>query len=131
VTGNGLYVVPLPCSRIQVYDPNWKFIRSWYVDAGGGDFRIVPFGQDQIDVYTSRGNMHYIFNTNGLLLNAVKNYGRVSVPNQGMSYSVPTSPWLMVFSGPLFSWSVGLFGALLLNYGKPNIIKKLFVKRRI
>lgn len=127
-TGNGLYVVPLPCSRIQVYDPNWKFLRSWYVDAGGGSFVMVPSGQDGIDVYTSRGTMYYSFNTNGVLVNASKYYDRISVPNRGMSFRVPTSPWLLVFTGPFISLFVAVLGNLLLNYGKLNIFKKFFVK---
>ncbi len=130
-TGNGLYVVPLPCSRIQVYDPNWKFMRSWYVDAGGGSFVIVPSGQDEIDVYTSRGTMFYSFNTNGVLVNASKYYDRISVPNRGMSFWVPTSPWLLVFTGPFISLFVAVLGNLLLKFGKLNIFKKRFEKESI
>ena len=39
-TNNGIYIVPLtPSGRVQLYDAEWKFIRGWHVDAGGGTFK--------------------------------------------------------------------------------------------
>jgi hypothetical protein len=40
-TADGKYIVPLaPPGRIQLYDPEWHFIRGWNVDAGGGNFKV-------------------------------------------------------------------------------------------
>lgn len=35
------YVVPVIApGRIQVYGPDWKFLRGWHIDSGGGVFQI-------------------------------------------------------------------------------------------
>ena len=56
---DGKYIVPLiPSGRVQLYDPQWHFIRGWNLDAGGGDFKVECSPDGLIDVFTARGERH-------------------------------------------------------------------------
>jgi hypothetical protein len=68
---DGKYVVPLVSpGRVQLYDPQWHFLRGWHVDAEGGDFKVRCSLDGLIEVLTARGNHHYIFNELGELISA-------------------------------------------------------------
>jgi hypothetical protein len=112
-TQNGLHVVPhTPSGRIQVYDSDWTFIRGWHVDAGGGTFKLAASADSRIDVFTARGEWHYVFSSEGELLSK-RTYSPAaysSFPDEGTSLVVPTPPWLLVFSHPLASWGVAAIG---------------------
>ncbi len=111
------YAVPLTASgRIQIYDMNWGYLRGWSVDANGGTFVLRPEGRDRIEVITARGNLRYLYDLDGTMLSkgtyAPENYG--DYPSSGGAYSVPTKWWLLPFTGPFYSWILGVLGGALL-----------------
>lgn len=116
-TTDHFFVVPhVPSGRVQIYDANWKFLRGWHVDARGGSFRLYMSNGNQINVITSRGRHHYMFDLDGTL---VRNepYSQAaydSFPKEGSSYAVPTAPWFWVFTSPVCSWLAIAFGGFLL-----------------
>ena len=107
ITVSNFFVVPhTPSGRVQVYGRDWKFVRGWHVDAGGGTFKLKMPDQYHIAVITARGQWHYVFDLNGKLLSKEK-YSPASYSafqGEGQSYVVPTPPWLWVFSSPFYSW---------------------------
>ena len=105
-TKDHFFVVPhTPSGRVQVYDRNWKFVRGWHVDAGGGTFKLSASQADRVEAITARGQWHYVFDLSGKLLSK-ENYtprSYSSFSNEGGSHLVPAAPWLWVFSRPLCS----------------------------
>jgi len=121
-TKDHFFVVPhTPSGRVQVYDRNWKFVRGWHVDAGGGTFQLKTSETGQVEVITSRGEWHYIFDLSGKLLSK-QHYSPVSyaaLEKEGQSHLVPTAPWLWVFSSPFYSWLSAIAGlGLFIAVGK-------------
>jgi hypothetical protein len=111
-TADGKYVVPLvPEGRVQVYDSRWHFLRGWNVDPLGGEFKVTPTPSGMIEVFTARGGRRCSFTENGdLISDASMSEPYDSLPNNGQSVLVPTSPLLWVFSGPFVSWGVAVVG---------------------
>ena len=66
-------------NRIQVYDPTGKFLRGWFIKAGGGAFRLIIDDQNRLEVFTARGNRHYQFTEFGELVSS-GTYDRASIP---------------------------------------------------
>ena len=116
-TEQGIHVIPhTPSGRIQLYDRNWKFLRGWHVDAGGGTFKLAPTETNTVEVITARGQWRYVFDLNGYLLKK-ENYPPAnysSFPKATEAYYVPTKPWLWVFSHPFLSWGTAVSGIILL-----------------
>lgn len=110
---DGTSVVPhTPSSRVQVYDQDWRFVRGWHVDAGGGTFKLLPAGDDRIDVITARGTWRYTYSLSGELIARV-NYAPASYtsfPDRGQRRVVPTLAWLWIFSSPFIAWAVTIAG---------------------
>ena len=109
-TKDHFFVVPhTPSGRVQVYDRNWKFVRGWHVDAGGGTFKLSASQADRVEAITARGQWHYVFDLSGKLLSK-ENYtprSYSSFSNEGGSHLVPTA-----------SLAVGVFqSTLLLAFG--------------
>ena len=68
-TANGKYIVPLaPSGRIQLYDPEWHFIRGWNVDAGGGNFKVQYAPDGVIEVFIEKKARRYSFTQDGHLV---------------------------------------------------------------
>jgi hypothetical protein len=108
---DGKYIVPLvPSGRVQLYDPQWHFIRGWNVDAGGGDFKVECSPDGLIEVFTARGERHYSFTEDGHWV-APRTLPETfaSLPS-GDSVVVPTPPLLWVFSSPFLSWGLAVIG---------------------
>lgn len=122
-----IYVVPIPPSgRIQLYDNNLKFIRGWPVEAFGGSFKINVSKENNINVYTSRGQRHYIFNLNGDLISQ-----KIYTPKAYDSFyggmvnlSLPVSPFLLVFTHPFYSWIIVVLGLIILIIADKYKIRK-------
>jgi len=117
VMPDGKRVVPhTPSGRIQIYDSDWRFLRGWFVDAHGGEFKIRLEGKDKIEVTTARRQMRYVYTLDGLLLSkdtyTPSSYYDFSTSSQ--SAAVPTRFWLWTFSGPFHSWFVVMLGTVLL-----------------
>ena len=123
----GFFVVPhAPSGRVQVYDQNWKFVRGWFVDAAGGVFKLVVSQTNQVEVITSRGQWRYVFDLKGTLLSK-EHYAPGSYPDlrsSGASYMVPTAPWLLVFSSPIYSWLSAAAGMAILVLTRRNLDKQ-------
>jgi hypothetical protein len=111
-TASGLYVVPLEAEgRVQLYDSNWHFLRGWNVDALGGNFKVSPTLEGNIEVFTARGEHQYSFTENGDLLSTAGLSASVwSFLEDGQTVIVPTSPLLWAFSSPAISWGIGVLG---------------------
>jgi hypothetical protein len=113
-TANGLHVVPTNAAgRVQVYDADWNFIRGWHIGPGAsGAFVLRPLDGDRFEIFTARGDHHYVFNTGGELISEGTypgaDYDKVS--GAGRSAVVPTPWWLWVFTSPLIAWLVGTAG---------------------
>jgi hypothetical protein len=115
-TTNGNYVVPLVLAgRVQIYDPRWRFLRGWNVDANGGNFKIEWTADGTIDVFTARGLRHFSFTQDGTLISAktlsssLEFYSR---DTDGAALVVPTSPFLWIFSSPFISGTIGAIGLI-------------------
>jgi len=112
-TEDGNQIVPLtPVSRIQIYDSQWHFITGWYVNTGGGDFKVQPSPEGMIEVFTARGRRHYSFTQDGHLISSEGYSADFSSLTGGESLVVPTSPFLWIFSSPFLSWGVGAIGLI-------------------
>jgi hypothetical protein len=107
------FVVPHPPSgRIQVYDKNLKFLRGWHIGGRGGAFKVIASQQNLLDVYTARGARHFVFDLSGKMIDSgTYSPGEyASFVDEGVSHFVPTAPWLMIFSNPLYSWILVIVG---------------------
>ena len=118
--GDGKHIVPLmPSGRLQIYDSQWHFIRGWNVDASGGDFKAWCSSDGVIEVFTARGQRHYSFTQDGHLISSgTFSEPFSSLPIEGQSVVVPTSPLLWIFSSPFLSWAVVVVGAVGLTVTK-------------
>jgi hypothetical protein len=114
---DGHYVVPLEhAGRVQVYDRDWRFLRGWQLDAGGGMFVVDALDGGRIQVVTARIYRKYVFALDGRLLSSgtidhrdLDEYGRA-----GRTVVVPTHPLAWIWSGPFASW-LAMFGGLALT----------------
>jgi hypothetical protein len=132
-TLDGKHVVPHTASgRIQVYDPDWKFVTGWFVNAGGGKFKIGLKGRNYIEVITARREMRYLFTIHGYLLvsETYKPLTYSDFTTSGKSVVVPTHWWLWPFTTPFFSWFIAAVGMALIMLSDPSKKKqKIFVSR--
>lgn len=117
VMPDGKHVIPLKSAgRIQVYDPTWKFLRGWHVDAAGGTFILRLFDTDKVEVITARRAMRYVYDSGGVLLSeqtyAPQKYSDFWAP--GQKAVVPTRWWWWPFTSPAHSWIIAVTGAILL-----------------
>lgn len=113
-TASGFRVVPLnACGRIQVYDAQLHFVRGWWTDTQGKDFKLDVVNGDQIKVYANRNRL-LIYDLQGQLLNQ-STYGGVDAFNAvpaGESMLIPTFWPLWVFSNPFYSWALAAAGLI-------------------
>jgi len=119
-SANGVRIVQLgPSGRIQVYGPDWRYLRGWQVAAEGGPFKIVTSQPEKVEVYTLRGRRHFTYSEAGELL-ATDTYAQPydSLPTGGRSQVVPTFPLLWPFSSPFLSWGLIVIGLVVLRLSK-------------
>ena len=82
-------------------------LEGWH----GGNFKVQCSANGVIEVFTARGEHHYSFAQDGHLIGSESLPEPFSsLPNEGQSVVVPTSPLLWVFSSPFLSWGVALLG---------------------
>ncbi|NLG00994.1 MAG: dicarboxylate/amino acid:cation symporter [Lentisphaerae bacterium] len=110
----GDYIAPHPPSgRVQVYDRDKRFLLGWTVDAGGGVFKLSVTDDDSIEVFTARGNRHYVFTLAGDLVSQ-STYGQQSYSDLGRSAETTenfqTPIFLLPFSHPFAGWTLGALG---------------------
>lgn len=108
-TRDGEFVVRLQRqSRVQVYDPYWRFLRGWHVNARGGFFKVSCSTAGHIDVYADQ---HYVFTNDGDLISTTTYVeGEVPALTDDTSILVPTSPIGWIFTSPFNSWVVAVIG---------------------
>jgi hypothetical protein len=129
-TASGEAVVPIvPAGRIQIYDSSWHFKRGWQIAAQGGDFKIAVRAPDLIDVFTMRGDTHFVFKTDGTLVShSVDTVGLVN--SKTADRFVPGQPLLFPLSDPAYCWSIGAMGLLLTIAANPAAVSKAMSARR-
>jgi len=77
----------------------------------GGEFKVQCSANDEVEVLTARGEHHYSFTQDVRLLSSEGlSQPFASLPNEGQSVVVPTSPLLWIFSSPFLSWGVAVVG---------------------
>ena len=119
-TPEGWHIVPHdPTDRIQVYDADWNYVAGWPIPCEKHS-KILHSTDGNIHVLGSSTDSHYVFDTQGRLISKShlpRSY--YTFPEEGESMFVPTSPWLMLFSHPFYSWGLGLAGMVtLMIFGK-------------
>lgn len=57
-------------SRVHQYDHDGSFLRSWWVDSGGGSFLLGVDAHDRIHVATARTNAHMVYRPDGHLISS-------------------------------------------------------------
>lgn len=125
-TATDIHIIPHSASgRIQLYDNNLKFVKGWHVDAHGGTFKIHLSKDNNLNVYTARGQWHYIFDLDGSLISKEKYTPETYDDFSGgtLNLSIPIAPWLIPFSHPFFSWcfiAAGIIVLITLDKKKKN-----------
>lgn len=123
-TKDGLNIVPnVPSGRIQIYDADWKFLRGWPIEAGGGVFKLFLREEGRIHVATARGRRHLVYSLDGDLMSnsSCEPNSFNSFPDQGRKATVPTSLWLWPMSNPAVSWAFGFFGMVFLIAARSRV----------
>jgi len=117
---DGTHVVPHVFSgRVQIYDAHWKFLRGWAIGSWGGDFRVAPSGADRFDVMKARSDWRDTYRLSGehVARARLERY-YWTLPRYGERLCVPTSPWLLIFSGHMTTWLMYVFGLVTLGFLK-------------
>ncbi len=115
---DGTHVVPVPLagSKLQLYSPDWRFLRAWYVPAwGGGQFHLQLAPSNTFEVITRRNAMRYLYQLDGSLISqhtyAPKDFS--DLPASSERTHVPTPWWLWMFTSPMHPWLVIVAAGLL------------------
>lgn len=107
------YIPHTAAGRIQVYDMNGNFLRGWFIDAGGGVFKLHVTSGDELEVFTARGDRHLVFDAAGRLIREGRypgeTYDALPVgPACKISLGVP---WLLLpLTSPFLAWLVAGIG---------------------
>jgi hypothetical protein len=121
------YVPHTAAGRIQMYDREGKFLRGWFVDAGGRVFKLHVTEDDELEVFIARGDWHLVFAADGSLLRegpyAGESYDALPVgPYCEITLAVPW--YLFPLTSPFVAWLTGvagMVGMVLFNkYTKPE-----------
>jgi len=113
---SGRYIAPhTHTGRIQVYDRDKKFVRGWTIDAGGGTFKLHMTEDDLIEVFTARGDRHYVFRHDGTLVRdgtySPRSYSDLA-PESQLTVRFNTPFILLPFSHPVAGWELGVLGVI-------------------
>lgn len=116
-TEDRYFIVPHePSGRIQIYDSDWKFVRGWHVDGGGGALRVFVRNTNEIHVLAAR--KHLVYGLGGNMLSredySAADIASRALPGEGKAFNVPTPILLQVFSSPFYSWLVAMVGMVLI-----------------
>ena len=103
-------IIKLPSS----YEWPAGYVRGVVTTADGkyrGNFKVQCSANGVIEVFTARGEHHYSFAQDGHLIGSESLPEPFSsLPDEGQSVVVPTSPLLWIFSSPFLSWGVAVVG---------------------
>jgi hypothetical protein len=111
---NGTLIVPLvPQGRVQIYDRSGRFVRGWFVQAAGGDFRITPTTDGHIAVHSARGHSRLVYSYEGVLVSRTPEdadaFGRLE-PRGELQMTIPFNWLLWPLLGPAWAWITGALG---------------------
>jgi hypothetical protein len=120
---DGTHVVPveLAGTKIQVYTPDWRFLRAWYVPAGGrGQFHLQLAQTNRIEVITRRNAMQYLYDVDGSLISAQSYAPKrfADFARSAESSRVPTPWWLWMFISPMRPWIIFALGGVLVFFAR-------------
>lgn len=59
-------------NRLQMFDSKGQFIKGWFVDLPGGDYRIRSETEGEVSVFSKNTRTKMVYGVNGLLLSKVK-----------------------------------------------------------
>lgn len=108
------FVPVVASARIQVYDSKDEFLRGWFIDACGGIFKLHVTEDDNLEVFTSRGNRRLVFAADGTLLGDRQyreDYDRL--PTDPTCRVDRVSPWyLWPLAHPILALLPGFAGLL-------------------
>lgn len=117
VAKDGEHVVLVKAaSRIQIYDPAWKFLRGWHINPGEKVFALRLGGETNIELFTVQSKQRFVYGLNGQLLSQ-DSYTPQQFSdshNPGVSATIPTHWWLWMLTSPAHSWIVAALGGGLL-----------------
>ena len=112
---NGEHVVLVEAaSRIQVYDPNWRFRNGWRISPGEKGFDLRLGSETNVEVITR--HQRFVYSLNGELISQGE-YAPQQLHDShksGESAIVPTHWSLWVLTSPAHSWIVAALGGGLL-----------------
>ena len=114
------FVGLVPMGRVQVYDSGGRFLRGFFVDAGGGPFTIQPAADGRILVRSHRTGRH-LYDDRGQPADAPTNMAEALLSEKPPAYVAWSAPWWPMAS-PFLAWVVGVVGMLGMKNG---LVEKL------
>lgn len=107
------YVPHTRAGRIQVYDSEGNFLRGWFLNTGGGVFKLHVTEDDELEVFIASGDRHLVFAADGSLLREGhypgESYDVLPVgPYCEISLTVPW--YLFPLTSPVVAWLVVVMG---------------------
>ncbi len=120
--GGGQLAAHIPSGRIQIYDPSWKYLVGWNVEASGGDFKVKVVNPHLLEVLTRRGYKRFFFKLDGSVVKSdLTNKVDYEIFAAGGSPGpVPTPLILCIFANPIIAWAVALVGGIMLVLSDPE-----------
>ncbi len=96
-----------------MYDSEGNFLRGWFVNAGGGVFKLHITENDELEVFIAGGDRHLVFAEDGSLLKEGHypgaSYAALPVgPYCAISLAVPW--YLLPLTSPVVAWLVVVMG---------------------
>ena len=127
VTSHGTHIVPNGSSvRMQIYDRDLVFQRGWWVDTGGGGFKLVLSSDTSFTIYVDKYNEKHTYDLSGTLLATdpvdYVEYGNIR--NEGTEMGIPTPPFRGLGMRATSGFILGLFGGFLLFLSVRDLIKQ-------
>jgi hypothetical protein len=121
VTKNGTNVVLLPDSgRVQIYNDNLEFQRSWGVYSSKGHLKIQTASDSKFYIFSDMEHRKLLFDNHGNL-HSTENYSMDeyrNVKKNNQSLEIPTVFYLKIFSHPVLPWllmAISAFVAFIIN----------------
>jgi hypothetical protein len=112
----GRYVVPhRQAERVQVYDAAGRFERGFFVETGGGVWKVRAADGDRIEVFTRRNGRRAVYDWDGALVEqgSLDSQEYADIPTGPPLAMDPGTPWpLRPFAHPFNALALMFLGAL-------------------
>src|SRR5262249_4736697 len=66
-TPSQMIVPVVPSGRVQLYDTRAHFVRGWFVEASGGDFKPSATPEGKVEIFTARRKLRLVYSSQGEL----------------------------------------------------------------